>query len=79
VFSEKRIKLFSIQTELGNIVQTSEESQVFLYEKSVYLKKKVFKSLGGVRILLSTPIDCKVLLLWWRLWIARKSLIYAMQ
>jgi len=44
-----------MQTELGKIVQNSEESRVFLYVKSMSLKK-VLKSLGWVRIMLTTPL-----------------------
>jgi len=33
-----------MQTELSKIVKNSEESQVFLYEKSVFLTKKAFES-----------------------------------
>jgi len=31
-----------MQTELGKIVQNSEQSPVFLYEKSMSLKKEMF-------------------------------------
>jgi len=39
------LKKKRVPTKLSNIVQNSEEGQVFLDENSVFLNKKVFKSL----------------------------------
>jgi len=46
-----------MQIELSEFAQNSEESQVFLHEKSVSLKKDLWKLVLGQNYW-ATPIDC---------------------